>query len=151
MKRALPLLSLLLFAACASNDGFVDQVRGCGPGEEIGVEAGWDAATAGVDVPGRDRRTMLVRVANNSHEDIHVKFVRVDPLNMQRDAEWSIEGGAREVNKDIAEGEDATFEVPMSSIRRYSGSRIKELDVAVTVVLGEEESVRCRFRVPLGF
>lgn len=154
MRRALPLLSLLFIAACASNDGFVDQVRGCGSGEPIEVEAGWETASSAMDVPGYDRRNMLVRVSNNSDADVTVKFIRVDPMNLPRDGEWEIEGGARDVDKVVAEAGDATFEIPMMSRRRFqnrgNGVRVTSLDVAVTVILGNEESVRCLFRVPLG-
>ena len=147
------MLCLFLFAACASrNDGFVDQVRGCGPSEEIGVEAGWESSSVSSDQLGETRQVMLVRVSNNSDRERTVKFVRVDPLNLQRDGEWLMEGGARDGDKVIPEGEAATFDIDMMSRRRIDQRGLiaqRELDVAVTVVLDEEESIRCRFRVPL--
>ena len=147
------MLWLFLFAACASrNDGFVEQVRGCGPGEEIGVEAGWESSSVSSDQLGETRQVMLVRVSNNSDRERTVKFVRVDPLNLQRDGEWLMEGGARDGDKVIPEGEAATFDIDMMSRRRIDQRGLiaqRELDVAVTVVLDEEESIRCRFRVSL--
>jgi hypothetical protein len=154
MKRALALL--LLSAACASNDGFIsDDVKQCEPGSPVTIEAGWDAQSVGTGERGSDRLTMLVQVSNNSSEDITVKFVRADPLMFDRDTAYELEGGARDVNKVIAEGKDATFEIPMISRRRMQnrapGVMASEVDVAVTVVLESKESYRCRFRLPLGF
>ncbi|HEX6642898.1 MAG TPA: hypothetical protein VF215_17410 [Thermoanaerobaculia bacterium] len=154
MKRALALL--LLSAACASNDGFVsDDVKECGPGSLVTIEAGWDTQSMGAGDRGDNRLTMLVRVSNNSSEDIRVKFVRVDPMMFDRDTAYEIEGGALDVDKLIAEGDDATFEIPMMSRRRMQnrapGVRASEVDVVATVVLESKESYRCRFRVPLGF
>ena len=146
------MLCVLLFAACASRDGFVDQRRGCGPGEEIGVEAGWETSVASMDRLGQDRRVMLVRVSNNSNRERTVKFVRVDPLNLQRDGEWQVEAGARDADKVIAEGEAATFDIDMMTRRRIYDRAVtvqRELDVSVVVVLDAEESIQCRFRVPL--
>jgi hypothetical protein len=156
MKRAIALL-LLLSAACASsNDGFIsDDVKVCGPGSLVTIEAGWDTQSLGPNDVGGDRLTMLVRVSNNSSEEITVKFVRVDPMLMDRDTAYEIDGGARDVNQSIAEGETSTFEIPMMSRRsmqnRTTGVRASGVDVAVTVVLDTKESYRCRFRLPLGF
>jgi hypothetical protein len=154
MKRALVLL--LLSAACASNDGFVsDDVKECGPGSLVTIEAGWDAQSMGRGDRGEDRLTMVVQVANNSSEDITVKFVRVDPMMLDRDSAYELEGGARDVNKLIAEGDDATFEIPMMSRRRMQnrapGVMASEVDVVATVVLESKDAYRCRFRLPLGF
>ena len=154
MKRAIVLLSLLL-AACASNDGFVDQVDGCDPGSPIGLEAGWDTQTPMMERIGGDRLTLLVRVSNNSDREITVKGIRADPLGVDRDSRFEIERGSRDFDKLIAEGDDATFEIPMMSRRvmqdRTTGVRASGVDVAVTAVLDSEKSVRCRFRLPLGF
>jgi hypothetical protein len=156
MKRAITLLSLLLSAACASNDGFVkNDVNTCGPGSPIGVEAGWDTQATPMERAGDNRMTLLVQVSNSSNEDITVKAVRADPMAMDRETMYEIERGSRDFNKVIAEGDDATFEIPMMSRRRMqdriNGVRASGVDVAVTVLLDSEKSVRCRFRLPLGF
>ena len=155
MKRAIALLSLLLAAACASNDGFVQkEVSSCGPGSSIGIDAGWDQQSSPVQ-RGQNQMTLLVQVSNNSDADITVKTVRADPMPMERDSMYEIQGGAQKVDKTIAEGEDFTFEIPMTTMRRLqertTGVRSSGVDVAVTVVLDSEEQVRCRFRLPLGF
>lgn len=153
MKLALP-LSLILLAACATNDGFVNETRGCGPGEPIGIEAGWDTAGSSME-RGDNRLTMLVRVSNNSNKEITVKTVRVDPLTIDRDAMYEIERGSRDVRQTIAEGEESTFEIPMMSRYkmqdRTTGVRASGVDVAVTVLMEPDVIQRCRFRVPLGF
>jgi hypothetical protein len=157
MKRAIALLSLLLAAACASsNDGFVkDPVSTCGAGSPIGIEVGWDSATAPMDRAVENRLTLLVRVSNSSNEDITVKTVRADPMTAFQDTAYELERGSQDFNKVIAEGEDSTFEIPMTSRRRLqertTGVRASAVDVTVTVVMDSEKSVRCPFRLSLGF
>jgi hypothetical protein len=156
MKFALTLTSLLLFAACASNDGFVkNDVNDCAAGSEVAIEAGWDAQAGSSLERGDDRLTMLVQVSNNSSKEITIKSINVDPMMQMDDAAYEIERGSRTFGKVIAEGEQSTFEIPMMSRRkmqdRTRGVRASAVDVAVTVVLDSDESYRCRFRVPLGF
>jgi hypothetical protein len=153
MKRALTLLSLVLLAACATNDGFVtNDVQGCGPGTSVGIEAGWD--TQSMDRFG-DRLTLLVQVANNSDKEITIKSINADPMPMQGDSTYEIDRASRTFGKVIAEGEQSTFEIPMMSRRkmqdRSGGVRASGVDVAVTVLVEPDESYRCRFRLPLGF
>jgi len=152
MKRALALLSLSLLAACASNDGFVDnKSQQCGPESRIGIEAGWDRGS--LAERGDTRLTMLVRVSNNADEDIVVKAVRVDPLSIDRESMLEIDRGSVTPDETIPEGEESTFEVPMNArwqtVNRGGGVRASGLDVIVNVELASEQTVRCRFRVPL--
>jgi hypothetical protein len=155
MKRAITLLSLLLSAACASNDGFVKEADRCGPGSLIGIEAGWDSQASPVERLGDNRMTLLVRVSNNSDEDITVKAIRADPMTAFRDTMYELERGSQDFNTLIAEGDDSTFEIPMTSRRRIqdrtTGVRASGVDVTVTVVLDSGKTVRCPFRLPLGF
>jgi hypothetical protein len=144
---------LVLFAGCASNGGFVDNnVQNCGAESEVAIEAGWDQQTMRED-PSNTRMTMLVRVSNNSHEDIVVKAVHADPMAMDADSMYEIERGSITVDQPIAEGDQSTFEIPM--MRRWQmqnrpgGIRASGIDVAVNVVLASEQSYRCRFRMPL--
>lgn len=157
MKRALLLLPMLfLLAACATNDGFEDNSsQGCAPGSPIGIEAGWGDAS-GSELGNSRTLTMLVRVSNNSNEDITVKNVRADPAMTDRDSAFELERGARDVNEVIAEGEQSTFELPMMMSRRElrergGGVRASGVDVTVTVLVEPNVSHRCRFRLPLGF
>jgi hypothetical protein len=156
MKRAIALLTLLSAIGCASsNDGFIsDDVKQCGPDSPLMIEAGWDSQGIGNGDRGAESVTMLVRVSNNSNEDVTVKFVRVDPMSLDRDTAYELQGGARDFNKLIAQGGDATFDIPMISRRRMQnpigGFRVPGTDVAVSVVLESKETYRCQFRVPLG-
>jgi hypothetical protein len=155
MKRALTLLSLILTAACASKDGFIENTsQNCGSGSEVIVEAGWDMQGSAME-SGTNRVTMLVRVSNLSDHDITVKRVYVDPLMMNEEAPWELERGATDPMKVIAEGDASTFEVPMIAKRRRQITRnvvgtTSGAEVAVTVLLEPEQTYRCRFRVPMG-
>ena len=155
MKRALTLLSLCLFAACASKDGFIDNpVSNCGPGSEIGIRAGWDSqSTAEL---GRSRLTMLVEIANNSNREITVKRIYVDPPMNQEDSPYEFERGAADPMKVIAEGDASTFDIHMAATRKFRENRNRisttsGVEMAVTVLLEPEQTYRCRFRVPTGF
>lgn len=158
MRRVLPLLLVLLSAACASKDGFVDStVTECGPGAALGIEAGFDSTSSPSDRIDT-QRTMLVQVSNNSHQEVTVKSVRVDPMQLNRDVAYELTGGARDFSQVIPEGGDHTFEIPMSSRRntqqdpRFTGgTRVYELDVVVTVALEQADSYRCRFRLPVPY
>jgi hypothetical protein len=153
MKRALTVLSLLLAAGCASNDGFIDnKVQNCGEGSPVTIEVGWDSSSS-TEMRVNDV-TMLVRVANNSDEDITVKSISVDPMQTDRDAVVAIERGARDFGKLIPEGEDSTFEIPMMVRRSFDNRgrvRASSVDVTVTVSLEPDQSHRCRFRVPMPY
>jgi hypothetical protein len=157
MKRAITLLSLLLASACASsNDGFVkDDNTRCGPGSPIGIEAGWDTPASPMERSVDNRMTLLVRVSNSSDEDITVKAIRADPMTAFKETAFELERGSQTFDKVIAEGDDSTFEIPMLSRRRMqdrtTGVRASGVDVTVTVVLDSEKTVRCPFRLPLGF
>lgn len=156
MKRALTLLSLILVAGCASNDGFIDNTsHNCGAGSEIGVEVGWDVQGSSMET-GTNRMNMLVRVSNNSDHEITVKRIYIDPLTTPEDAPWTIERGAADPMKIIPEGDASTFEVPMTvqrrrDIRRNVISTTSGAEVTVTVLLEPEQTYRCRFRVPMAF
>lgn len=145
---------LLLIAACASNDGFVENSnQGCAAGSPIQIEAGWgDSGTN--EMGGARSLTLLVRVSNNSDADITVKNVRADPMMMERDGAYELERGVHEANEVIPEGEDSTFELPMRMTRRNlsergGGVRASGVDVTVTVLVEPNVSHRCRFRLPL--
>jgi hypothetical protein len=156
MKRAPLLLSLFLFAACASKDGFIDNTaQNCGAGAEIGIRAGWDNQTA-TNETGRNRLTMLVEVANNSDHDITVKRIYVDPLAMQQeDSPYEVERGAADPMKVIAEGDASTFDIAMAVTRRLFDRRTMStrsgVEMTVTVLLEPEQTYRCRFQMPMAF
>jgi hypothetical protein len=159
MRSATALLTLFLLAACASSDGFVDEtVKTCGPGDLLQIEAGMDPQSSPIEQLS-SRLTMLVEVANNSNEDVTVKFVRVDPISTSRDSLIELDNGSRDFGEVVAQGDAHTFEVPLTARRRggplqqraTGNVRAAEFDVAVTVGLSSGDSYRCRFRVPVFF
>jgi hypothetical protein len=153
--RPLALLALLLAGACASNDGFVDESASmCAPGQDISMQAGFDNASS----PGlSEQYTLIVEIANNSHDAITVKSVRADTMG-NRDGNVEIQGGRKEFDKTIEGGDASLFEVPITvrerdfrsreiDPRRQGGAVIA--DLTVTAELSDGDSFRCRFRVPL--
>ena len=153
MKKT-AILALLLLMSCASNDGFeTGELRQCNVGDPLEINAGFVEQDT---IPG-GRINLTVEVQNNSDSDVTVKSVRVDP-QVRPEEPLDVQGGARDFGREIAEGESATFEVPMSvSLRggmmNAPGQRgvSYRVDAAVTVRLETGESYRCRFRLPVPF
>ena len=154
MKVTVLLSVLLLSAACASNDGFVkDTVKTCQPGADLEIQAGIDAGGSATDRMG-DQLQMLVEVSNNSHEDVTVKTVRVDPSHADSGRGMDVVGGSKEVDEDVPEAQSKMFEIPITVRRRgvlgpQSPARVTAqwVDFAVTVVLSDGEAYRCSFRI----
>jgi len=151
-------LALVLFASCASQDGFIAQdAKRCGPGQDIEIDAGFDPANAPQADRVDSRVTFMVEVANNSNHEITVKSVRVDPMSGNRDELYQLQSGSVAFDKVVPEGESSLFEIPMTG--SYGGSQFANpnmrgrgttgRDVDVTVALADGGSVRCRFRVPV--
>lgn len=154
MKVTALLSVLLLSAACASNDGFVkDTVKTCQPGADLEIQAGIDAGTS-TNERFDDQLEMLVEVSNNSHEDVTVKTVRVDPSQADSSRGMDVVGGSKEFNEDVPEAQSKMFEIPIPVRRRgvlgpQSPARVTAqwVDFAVTVVLSDGEAYRCSFRI----
>lgn len=153
MKVTALLSVLLLSAACASNDGFVrDTVKTCQPGADLEIQAGIDAGAPNNE-RFDDQIDMIVEVSNNSHEDVTVKTVRVDPSHADS-GRVDVVGGSKEVDEDVPEAQSKMFEIPITVRRRgvlgpQSPSRVTAqwVDFAVTVVLSDGEAYRCSFRI----
>jgi hypothetical protein len=149
---------LFLLSSCATNDGFAKPVeRLCEPGDPVEIAAG--VLTPEVAMDGRV--TVVIEVANNSNEDITVDFIRIDSHNQFSQQspriEYDFQGGSRDFDQEIKEGEDARFEVPvtvrlrdMASVQMGRGVTV-EIDAAVTVKLADGSASRCAFRMPLRF
>jgi hypothetical protein len=150
MKTALLLLVLFFTAGCASKDGFEgESVHACGPGDLVTIEAGVDLQGYNQMENMPARIMILVRVSNNSHEDIEVKFVRIDPLS-QDNAVYRIENAYGEFSQVIKEGDDHIFEIPstgqyMPRYEREVISRGGVPEAAVSVGLANGPVYRCRF------
>lgn len=153
MKVTALLSVLLLSAACASNDGFVrDTVKTCQPGADLEIQAGIDAGAPNNE-RFDDQIDMIVEVSNNSHEDVTVKTIRVDPSHADS-GRVDVVGGSKEVDEDVPEAQSKMFEIPITVRRRgvlgpQSPSRVTAqwVDFAVTVVLSDGEAYRCSFRI----
>lgn len=146
------LLFGLLFIACASGDGFVDDgVRLCGAGDPIEINAGFQQAPSTGPEGYSESLTLLVEIANNSDEDILIEGIRVDPISpMQGGQRYELQGGRIEPRQVIAEADAELFEVPMSARRltQYAPRGFSGVaEVAVTVELEGSDSYRCRFRL----
>lgn len=142
---------VLLSAACASKDGFVeDRVNACKEGEKVSLRAGISQQSRpGERIPGQ--LDVIVEVANNSGEAITVDYVRVEPMPMDDDSAYEISGGQSNDDRAIADGEAATFDIVMTALLRsrsmneprLSGS---VLDSSVVVGLKDGQTFRCRFQ-----
>jgi hypothetical protein len=157
MKTIAIVTALLFLSACASSDGFEkNPVSVCSPGDPIAIEAGFQDPGTSIGTGGR--MTLLVNVANNSDAEITVASVRADPQSVSQQSAFQFDGGVREVNREIAEGDDATFEIPVTvrvvnrdmqtEMMRHNQTVTAQLEVAVTVKLANGDASRCRFRVP---
>ncbi len=154
MKSIAPIAALLLiFTACASNDGFVDQgVDTCQSGDELEIRAGIGQASGFAD----GRATVSVEVQNNSTSDVTVKTVRVDPYSADPQQIEAM-GGSVTTPQEIKEGEAHTFEVPITvrikdqtmGMRQKGYAIAVEANVSVQTTSGI--SSRCRFRLPVQF
>ncbi|HYK02045.1 MAG TPA: hypothetical protein VE974_09825 [Thermoanaerobaculia bacterium] len=155
MKTPALLLALLLTTACASSDGFVgNEVENCQPGSDIELSAGAGEASVFPD----GRVIVMVEVANNSDHTFTVESVRVDPASRDEHQRYEVQGGSRAFDREIAEAEDALFEVPVTVRTRDTidrgvrqGGVTAAVQVAVTVKLTDGNSARCQFVIPMRF
>ena len=151
--KTIVLSSILLFsAACASSSGVIRSTFDCSPGQDLEIRATLDDPSRSGEQIGQ--YMFLVEVANNSHGDLTVKSVRVDPDEASRRVRGSValERAQKEFNETIAEGTEHVFELPATSM----GSVIRPLqnqvvsgpvEFVVTVVLTNGDSYRCPFAV----
>jgi len=153
MRSFVVLLALLLFSACASSDGFSEnQNFDCAPGQPITIVAGIDSIRASGTEVVDDQHTVSVIVANNSHQDIVVKYVRVDQ-RPDEGATYRLETGYRTVDEIVAEGEEVDLKVPMSgrSVAPVGETmrRNRSILLDVSVGLGNGDRYHCEFEIPV--
>lgn len=142
---SIALLALLL-AACASPTAVIDKrMMRCGPGQDIEVRAG--LADGSINQEDEGQLKYLVEIANNSHNDVVVHAVRIEPTN---DKGLGIDSAFKVFDQEIAEGEDHLFEVPASAVwtprtgfeREGEGRRV---EFRVTIDLSNGDSYHCPF------
>ena len=149
MKKLLPLL--LLTMACASPTAVIDRrALQCGPGQPIEIRAGIDPDEYRQQI---NRGMYLVEVANNSHEDVTVKMIRISPSSSVK-ARSGIDSAYGAFDETIAGGDDHLFRIPFNI-----GDQALEADVSrrnqlggqlvfsVIVDLANGDSYVCRFSV----
>lgn len=154
MMRFTALLVLLfLSAACASSSRIIDKrTLRCEPGQDIGIAAGFDAAKA--QTGELHEQVFLVQVANNSHSEVTVTAVRVEP-DERNQIRLAAAYDGTEVT--IAEGEDHVFRLPArEALHALSSRRPGAIEVPsgfvefdVMVSLSNGDSYHCPFRVEL--
>jgi len=156
MKTTIAVLtSLLLFACSSATDVIGQRSMDCGPGQDLEIRAG----LAPPEVAGSMGQLMfLVEVANNSHNDVTVDHILIEPQQGQqrRQGQIALERVHRSVKQLIAEGTEHVFELPASRFQNPSSSPLDSefaalggYEFAVQVVLTNGDSYRCPFAVDL--
>lgn len=150
MKTTL-LFAVVLLAACASPTAVIDQrAIPCGPGQEIGIAAGFEDGT---EAGQYGQLAFLLEVANNSHDDITVLSVRVEPGQRNR---VRFEPSFDSTKVAIPEGEAHTYRLPTrivtspdaDSSARAAVSR-SSFEFFATVSLSNGDHYHCRFAADL--
>ena len=146
-------LSLFLLASCASRDGFIDQqTLECGPGQAVTIQAGLDAQGPRMEVMD-DQHSLVVLVGNNSHEEIVVKYIRVDQ-HPDATATYRFSGGRGSFDRTVGEGAEEEFKIPMTGrpIRPEFETQVRSgaaVSLDVTVGLSNGDQYRCAFEIPI--
>ena len=147
MKTRLSLFLLFLFAGCASSTAVMDKrTFRCEPGQDLEIRAGVFDPVAARE--GSGPMVYKVEVANNSHSELTVTYVRIQPTNQQR-ADGS-DVVSRTYDKVILPGKDHVFEIPVNDVwvrspefsRRLAARRFP---FSAIVALSNGDSYHCEF------
>ena len=145
MRHAL--LLVLLLAACASPTAVMDKRSlPCGPGQDIEVRAGIDDGTITQEIGGELQ--YLVEVANNSHHDVTVKQIRIQPIRQYVE---EIDSASKTFDQVVPEGDAHVFEIPTGALSRSTHFDRKILggtsrvEFSVLVSLSNGDSYHCAF------
>jgi hypothetical protein len=151
---------LLSLAACSSSNKIIDHTTfDCGSGQALDIIAGLEMPSMrgrpGSDFGG-DRAKLVVNVFNNSHGDITVKNISVEQI-VDPQTTYAFDRGNLNVDETIADGEEHTFEVPMTargmntpdvtSAQERERGRASEMVMAVRVTLSTGDQYLCRYSV----
>jgi hypothetical protein len=151
-RLLLPLLLLLcLLCACSSSTSMADhETLSCGPGRPLEINAGLGSATSGRD-PNEDL-SFLVEVANNSHEDVVIESVRIDPDSGSQ-TRYRIAPAFQTVNQEIPQNKDFLFRLPASQHSMVGaqspGMSSSGVQPSMTVIVNVKngDSYRCSFAI----
>lgn len=149
MRRTLMLL--LLFAGCASRDGFVDErIRDCAAGQELSIDLHLNMPKMMTERSGDDL-TVVVSIANNSTRDVEVKSIRVEP-GFTAQERYALESSFSEFHQVIEAGDDEQFELP---VRGQAGTRDNlrrtgndAIEIVLSVYMADGDTYRCSYDVP---
>ena len=146
MKKA-SVLAFLLLAACASPTAVIDKRSfRCGPGQDIEVRAGIDDGSITHEIGGQ--LEYLVEVANNSHRDVTVSNIRIEPKPRAGQKIEGIDSAAKSFDQLIPENDEHVFELPANaSGPRAFESQVdrQEIEFVVLVSLANGDSYHCSF------
>ncbi len=152
MKTTALLFSVLLLAACASPTAVIDKrTYKCDePDLDVGIQGGFEDPRQAEQI---GERNFLIEVSNNSHGEITVTSVRVEPSNRNR-VRYDVAFDGKDAV--IAEGDAHLFRLParqaLSMDPPIDPSRMRNADFVeffVTVELANGDQYRCDFRAPL--
>ncbi|HEY0143915.1 MAG TPA: hypothetical protein VGF48_23710 [Thermoanaerobaculia bacterium] len=140
--------------ACSSGSGLIDQrTMNCGSGQDVDIVAGMQqSGQRGRDFGG-DRAVLVVNVANNTHGEVTITNVSADQIT---DSQTTYVYDRANLNPDatLAEGEEKTFELPMTGrrfenpdLRREEAIRRESQPVilALRVTLSNGDAYVCRY------
>jgi hypothetical protein len=152
MKLTALLFALLLATACASPTAVIDRRDlDCRGGQDVGIAAAFEDARRSEQV---GQPSFVVEVANNSHADVTVTSVKVEPSQRNR-VRYATAFDGDDVT--IAGGDAHVYRLPATAplapdpeISRAPLDRLdRALALFVTVALSNGDHYRCEFFVPL--
>jgi hypothetical protein len=152
MKSIALVPMLLLVFACASSTSLNDdEVLDCAPGREIEILAGIEGVNQRQSIAPGEELAFLVEVANNSHEDVTVDAIRIEPRASARGTS-DLDPVYQTVKYDLAAGKDHLFRFPVRrrlnpamDSRSASGIVRESPEMTVTVLLTNGNAYRCSF------
>lgn len=152
--KHIALLAVFL-TACSSGSGLIDQrTMDCGSGQPVDIIAGMQQSgmRRGSEFGG-DRATLVVNVANNTHDDVTVANISADQITDAQTV-YVYDRANLNPNATIAEGEEQTFELPMTA-RPFNNPDVRREDalrranepviLALKVTLSNGDSYLCRY------
>ena len=153
MKAAIAAFVALLLPACASPTAVIDErSMECGPGRDVEIRSGIDAP--GTISEMQSAYTFLVEVANNSHQDVTVTSVRIEPTRTRSGRPSRIAQVHQAYDQLIPEGTEHVFKIPGRSFAGVVSApdamaRTDEHEYRVSVQLSNGDSYHCLFLAEL--
>lgn len=153
MKKIALLPMLVLCFACSSSTKLDDrEVFDCQPGRDIEIMAGIEGVKGRASINPGEELAFLVEVANNSHEDVIVDAIRIEPSADSRGTS-ELDPVYQSVSYELAAGKEHLFRFParrrlnptMDSRESTRNSFSRAPEMTVTVLLKNGDAYRCPF------